>query len=274
MDSTKRYEARVHLGVKTETYDGEGEVIAKQDASHVTREDVERALQQFVGNIEQMPPMYSAIKQGGKKLYDLAREGKTVEREARKVRIDSIKLMGRNVAETQAEKGGDTGGQSTSEQTIDAGYWVGQQTSQFVIEVTCSAGTYIRSLAYDIGEALGVGAHLTGLVRTASGMFTLENAVPLDTLLTNPAAYLIAPVEALRDDPVVVLDAAAEADIMHGRSIAGDLPEGETVFAYGGQNRLIAVLEAQEGRLRPRKVFNQDNQDNQDNLDNERTESE
>ena len=99
--------------------------------------------------------------------------------------------------------------------------------------MTCSAGTYIRSLAYDIGEALGVGAHLAGLTRTASGMFTLENAVPLDTLLIDPADHLIPPSVALREYPALVLDAAAEAKMRHGRAIAGALADGTMAMAYG-----------------------------------------
>jgi tRNA pseudouridine55 synthase len=224
MRTTKRYQARVRLGMTTDTYDAEGQIVRERDASRVTREMIEVVLGEFLGEIEQVPPMHSAIKQGGRKLYAIARAGETVEREPRKVRIDAL-----TIAEFQPP--------------------------EFTLDVTCSAGTYIRSLAYDIGEALGVGAHLTGLTRTASGRFTLENAVPLDTLLIDPASYLITPFAALQDYPSVMLDAADQEDIRHGRAVAGDLANGMTAMAYDATNQLIAVLEAEDGRLKPLKVF-------------------
>jgi tRNA pseudouridine55 synthase len=224
MHSTKRYRARVRLGVTTTTYDAEGEIVQERDAAHVSREAVERALGAILGEIEQVPPMYSAIKQGGRKLYDLARAGQIVEREARKVRIDALTITD----------------------------WT---PPEFTLDVTCSAGTYIRSLAYDIGEALGVGAHLAGLRRTASGVFTLENAVPLDTLLVDPSHYLISPAEALKEYPSVMVDAEGEAEIRYGRAIPGELSDGEIVMAYSDGDRLVAVLEAYGGRLKPQKVF-------------------
>ncbi len=226
MHATKRYRARVRLGAVTETYDAEGAVIRARDASHITQEQVEQALGVFRGAIEQVPPMYSAIKQGGKKLYEIARAGETVEREPRKVEITALTLSD----------------------------WA---APEFTLDVTCSAGTYMRSLAYDIGEALGVGAYLAGLTRTASGRFTLENAVPLDTLLADPARYVIAPKTALADYPSLLLDAAAEDDITHGRSITSDVSDGITAMAYSAadENRLIAVVQAENGRLKPQKVF-------------------
>jgi tRNA pseudouridine55 synthase len=224
MHGTKRYRAQVRLGQVTDTYDAEGEVVQERDASQVTQADVENAMQRFLGEIEQVPPMYSAIKQGGKKLYELARAGKTVEREARKVRIDALEIAD----------------------------W---QPPEFTLDVTCSAGTYIRSLAFDVGEALGVGAHLAGLVRTASGVFTLENAVPLDTLLSDPAAYLVPPRTALAEYPAWVVDAADEAELAHGRSIVGALADGTIAMAYRVDERLVAIVRADDGRLKPDKVF-------------------
>lgn len=224
MHGTKRYLARVCLGITTDTYDAEGAIVAQQDASHITQFQVEHALERFVGEFDQVPPMYSAIKQGGRKLYDLARAGETVERAARAVRIDSLELTD----------------------------W---QPPEFTLDVTCSAGTYIRSLAYDLGEALGVGAHLSGLARTASGVFTLENATPLDTLLTDFGSHLITPAIALAEYPTLTLDAAAQAELVHGRAIAGDDADGTIRMAYDAQQRLVAVLRAEGGRLRPQKVF-------------------
>ncbi len=237
MHATKRYRARVRLGAVTTTYDAEGEVVQERDASQITQEQVEQTLGAFLGQIKQIPPMYSAIKQGGKRLYEIARAGETVEREPRKVQIEALSL---------------------SEWTlIDVHGLSDRKVPEFTLDVTCSAGTYIRSLAFDIGEALGVGAYLAGLRRTASGRFTLENAVSLDTLLIDPASHLIAPRVALADYPSLLLDAAAENDITHGRSVASDLSDGVTAMAYSAadENRLIAVVQAEHGRLKPQKVF-------------------
>jgi tRNA pseudouridine55 synthase len=227
MQSTKRYRARVHLGVTTDTYDAEGETLIVRDAGHITRDDVQNALAPFLGDILQMPPMYSAIKQGGRKLYDLARAGETVERELRPVRIDSLQISDWSLPE-------------------------------FTLDVTCSAGTYIRSLAYDVGEALGVGAHLSALARTASGRFTLDNALPLDTLLTaeNWQQHIIPPQVALTDWPTVQLDEVNADHILHGRSVPLE-NDGLTglAFAFAPDSSLIAIVQADNGRLQPHKVF-------------------
>jgi tRNA pseudouridine55 synthase len=226
MDSIKRYRARVHLGVTTATYDAEGDVLLRCDASHITPENVQAALGRFLGDIQQIPPMYSAIKQGGRKLYELARAGETVEREARPVRIDAL---------------------TVSE-------W---QPPQFTLDVTCSAGTYIRSLAYDIGEALGVGAHLAGLVRTASGNFTLETAVPPDTLVTADdwRQYLIAPADVLSDWPAVSLNAAEVERVRQGQAIDGAQSADGLALGYAPDGTLIGLLRADGSLWRPHKVF-------------------
>lgn len=227
MHGTKRYAARVRLGLTTTTYDAEGEIVRECDAGHITREQVDRVLSGFVGNVEQVPPIYSAIKKDGRKLYDLARAGQTIELEARLVRIDSLTITD----------------------------W---QPPEFTLEVVCGAGTYIRSLAYDLGEALGVGAHLAGLIRTASGGFALEKSVKLAALLAGSLNdWLISPSEALADYPALTLDQAAETDIRHGRRIPGDFADGTTVMAYNGAGRLAAVLQAADGYLHPHKVFNE-----------------
>jgi tRNA pseudouridine55 synthase len=225
MHTTKRYRARVHLGVNTETYDAEGAVTATHDASHITEADVLGALPAFLGDIEQLPPMYSAIKQGGRKLYELARAGEEVERAARAVRIDLLQLSA----------------------------W---QPPQFTLDVTCSAGTYIRSLAYDLGERLGVGAHLAGLTRTASGAFRLEEAAALDALLAADdwTPYLIMPREALPYMPTVSVDADAVDALAHGRVVEGG-QDGVTALAYDDAGRLIAVVHGVGGVWKPEKVF-------------------
>ncbi len=227
MASTKRYRARVRLGVETDTYDTEGEVLAVHDASGVTLAAVERALEPLRGEIAQVPPMYSAVKQGGRKLYELARAGETVTRAARPVFIETLTVM--------------------------------EWTPPIVtLDIVCSAGTYVRSLAHDLGAALGVGAHLAGLVRLASGAFKLEDAAPLDTLLADPdwTRHLIAPSAALTDWPVVELDAGALKRVLRGqalpdsRALAGTLAQGR---APDGE--LAAVLEGDGTRWWPIKVF-------------------
>jgi tRNA pseudouridine55 synthase len=227
MQSTKRYRARVYLGVTTDTYDAEGEVQLRRDAAHVTRADVESALNPFLGDIQQIPPMYSAIKQGGRKLYDLARAGDIVEREPRAVRIDALEIMDWSLPE-------------------------------FTLDVTCSAGTYIRSLAYDLGESLGVGAHLSGLIRLAGGRFKIEDAVTLDDLVTaeNWMQFVVPPQTALSDWPAVNLTAADADHILHGRAIqSSDSHISDLAFAYAPDGQLIAIVQAGDGLLRPHKVF-------------------
>lgn len=227
MDSTKRYRARVRLGEVTPSYDRESEVIRRQDASHISRAAVERALQAFLGEIEQVPPMYSAIKQDGMKLYDLARAGETVERVARKVRIDAL--------------------------TITA--W---EPPEFSLEVTCSAGTYIRSLAFDIGEALGVGAHLAGLARLASGQFTLETATPLQTFAHDERkTHLIPPRAELLGMVPLTLDEEKEIDVKHGRMLPldGTYASDTLALASNAAGETVGVLRVVGGLWKPEKVF-------------------
>jgi tRNA pseudouridine55 synthase len=227
MDSTKRYRARIHLGVTTDTYDAEGEILVQRDPTHITQANVEQFLTKFTGEIDQIPPMYSAIKQDGRKLYELARAGETVEREARHIRIDALTVSG----------------------------W---SPPYFTLDVTCSAGTYIRSLVYDLGEALEVGAHLAGLIRTASGSFTLENAVALDELLKDShwQHHLISPQTALADRPAVTLDADSLDHIKHGRALPNANSEsGTLVLAYAPNGEFVAILKEDSGFWKPHKVF-------------------
>lgn len=247
MDTTKRYSAQVRLGISTTTYDAEGEITAERDATTITREQVVESLAQFIGDIEQIPPMYSAIKQGGKKLYELAREGKTVERAGRAVHIADITLTD----------------------------WAWPECT---LDVICGAGTYIRSLAHDLGESLGCGAHLTGLTRTASGSFTLENAVMLDALLTDPdwESRLIRPESPLIRTgwPQHSLSEAQVADLKQGRAILLDkdtshqylemlsatVSKAPTAYLLGmtPDGVLATFLEADthdNGIWQPRKVF-------------------
>ncbi|GAB5491464.1 MAG: tRNA pseudouridine(55) synthase TruB [Phototrophicaceae bacterium] len=227
MQSTKKYRASIHLGIKTDTYDAEGEVIAETDASHISLEQVETAFQAFIGDIQQLPPMYSAIKKDGKKLYELAREGKEIERDARPVTIHSIEVV----------------------------EW---QSPTIVLDVTCGAGTYIRSLAHDIGETLATGAHLSGLIRLKSGAFAVENAISLDTVLEddNWQDHIIAPKDALSDLQTLQLTEEASKEIQLGRFISKDDDTAdELVMAYMPDGHLLAVLENRHNHWKPHKVF-------------------
>jgi tRNA pseudouridine55 synthase len=170
--------------------------------------------------------MYSALKQGGKKLYELARAGETVERAARPVTIEAIRLTDWN-------------------------------PPQFTLDVTCSAGTYIRSLAYDLGETLNVGAHLAALTRTGSGSFLLENALDLTVLLSDPdwQNHLVSPRVALAHFPSIELTPQEVSELRLGRGIPRNSDTtAETVMAYLG-DELAAIVQPREGRWQPAKVF-------------------
>jgi tRNA pseudouridine55 synthase len=228
MHGTKRYRAVVRFGATTDTYDAEGAILQTRDTTHLTLDAVTAVLPQFTGAIQQVPPMYSAIKQDGKKLYELARAGQEVERPPRAVTIHAIHVIDANLPDV-------------------------------TLDVVCSAGTYIRSLAYDLGEVLGVGAHLAALTRTASGTFALEDATTLDALEAAPdlAPYLIAPRAALRDHPIIELTPDEVRELRFGRSIPrSDQPSAATAMAFLGDD-LIAILEAREKHWKPNKVFNE-----------------
>src|SRR5690606_34497847 len=149
----KSYEATICLGVATDTEDMTGEIIDSVESVQVSEQDIKKVLKQFIGNIEQIPPMYSAVKVDGKRLYELAREGKSVERKARQMTIHQIELI-----------------------SID----FEKKLPQFTFSVLCSKGTYIRTLCVDIGRALGVPAAMASLVRTMSGGIVKEQCVTLE----------------------------------------------------------------------------------------------
>lgn len=192
LDADKTYETVVHLGVTTETGDTEGVVLQRREVD-VSRGQIEQILQRFRGEIAQVPPMYSALKRDGKPLYEYARAGVTLEREARQVRIHLLELLD-------------------------------YQAPFLTLRVRCSKGTYIRVLGEDIGAALGCGAHLQALRRIEVGMLTLEHAVTLEQLAAMPESErgeLLAPVDALLSGfpPVRLPDALAQR-FLHGQRIA------------------------------------------------------
>jgi tRNA pseudouridine55 synthase len=228
MASSKTYRAHVRLGVATDTYDAEGTVVEERPVE-VDRAAVEAALDRFRGSILQVPPMYSAVKHRGKRLYQLARQGVTVEREPRPVEIYRLELL----------------------------EW---RPPDLVLEVSCSPGTYIRSLAHDLGQVLGCGAHLAGLVRLASGDFRLEEAVGLEELTRERLPSLLLPLDAaLRSYPALHLDEEGALAVRSGRGVKGPEPEGEAGLAraYGPDGVFLAVMEYRPDRgvWHPRKVF-------------------
>lgn len=231
MHTTKTYRATLQLGVTTTTYDAEGQTLTTTDASRITRPDVEATLTQFLGDTLQTPPMHSAIKIGGRKLYDLARKGIEVERPPRPIHIAQLNLIA----------------------------W---QLPHITIDVVCGAGTYIRSLAHDIGQALGVGAHLTALERRASGAFIIEDAIPLDELLQDPDwhRHIVPPRHALNHFPSLTLTTDQVQHIQHGRTIprTTDHPApnaDDLLMAYLPDDHLLAILRADADVWRPHKVF-------------------
>ena len=228
MDSPKTYVGTVRLGVTTETYDAEGSVIDERSTAGIDRADIENELAGLRGDILQVPPMYSALKRDGKPLYRLAREGVTVERDPRPVHIHSLEV-------------------------ID---WA---LPDVTLKVVCSPGTYIRSLAHDLGQGLGCGAHLAALTRLASGDFSLEESIPLSELNSERLPELLLPLDtALMRYPALQLSETEVNAVLNGRAVSATEPANSRLArAYGPDGAFLAVLEywSREGVWHPRKVF-------------------
>lgn len=229
--SDKRYQATIRLGSTTDTYDSEGAVTSQTATNHVTEEKFDEILQTFVGEIEQVPPPYSAVKVKGRKAYEMARKGEQVELEPRKIKVYSLDIL----------------------------EWA---PPEVVIDAYCSSGTYVRSLANDLGTALGTGAYLIGLRRTRSGRFTLRESVPLRKLKEAFEAgdwykYLIPAAEALGDWPMIELDADQVDLVRHGHRIPAESDSEGWARALSQQGDLVALLEHQSetNEWQPRKVF-------------------
>jgi tRNA pseudouridine55 synthase len=226
----KRYQSTIKLGEKTDTYDGEGKITGTSDVD-VTYEQLSAALKNFVGEIEQVPPPYSAVKVKGKHAYDLARKGEEVHLEPRLINVYSLDLL----------------------------EWT---TPEAVVDVHCSSGTYVRSLAYDLGELLGCGANLTGLRRTKSGRFTLRDAIPLRKLQeafeTNSwYQYLIPAADALSDWNSITLSNEEVEAVKHGLRIPREEGFEKMVRAITEQGELVGLMEydPDNKEYQPRKVF-------------------
>lgn len=224
-EADKAYTAEVTFGVVTDSADREGEMIATADATHLTRDAVEAAVATFQGPLQQVPPMHSAIKVDGKRLYEHARKGETIDIEPRQVTIHEIRVVG----------------------------W---QVPVATIEVTCSKGTYIRSLARDIGERLGTGAHLSALRRTRVGSFGLDKAISLDDLAARGFdAVAMPPDTAMSHLPRLDLSVEASADWREGRTVPAPGATG-TLRVYDASGAWVGVGQAvpYQDRVRPVKV--------------------
>lgn len=233
LDADKTYEAVAALGLKTTTGDAEGEVIARRDVPQITPERLAAVARQFTGAIRQVPPMHSALKKDGKALYEYARAGEEVERDARDVVIHEL-----NLAAARTDRA--------------------QHAIQFIAKV--SKGTYIRTLAEDIGEALGCGAHLLSLRRVATGHFGVAQCVTLEALEAMAEQARLAallPVDALLPGHTpVTLDADNAGRFLSGLRRRGAWPDNEFIAVYGTEPRaLLGTAHAKAGELIPGRLL-------------------
>jgi tRNA pseudouridine55 synthase len=228
----KQYRAVVRFGVSTDTYDADGSITQSVESFHLTQDQIAGALVAFQGVSQQVPPPYSAIRQKGQRLYELARRGIPVQAPPRTVEIDGIELVA----------------------------W---EPPYLTLDVTCSPGTYIRSLAHDLGQRLTIGGHLAALTRLASGGWRLQDACTLDDLREAVGedrwAHLLHPLDAaLQDFERVELSADLARRVSQGQAVLLDRPpQTPLARAYAPDNSLVAVLQpSREPSLwHPKKVF-------------------
>ena len=220
----KTYEATLRLGLTTDTEDTSGTVLTQQEVD-ISEEDIFGILPKFRGKIQQIPPMYSALKVNGQKLYDLARKGKEVERQPREIEIFKLECL--EVRGNEAR-----------------------------LLVHCSKGTYIRTLCKDIGAALGCGGCMAALRRVTAGEYTIDEAVPLQTLVdcADPEQYL-RPVDSMfRGYPAVTLTANQEKRCRNGNAFSVPHPEG-TYRAYGQSGEFLMLAKVENGIMSTIKSF-------------------
>ena len=221
--SDKRYTATFMLGVTTDTLDISGEILEERPVN-VTEQQIREAVKSFEGKIKQIPPMYSAIKVGGRKLCDLARKGIEVERKPRDVEIYKINV-------------------------IDV------KDNHFTIDVKCSKGTYIRTLGNDIGQKLGCGAVMTKLVRTQSSIFEIDSSVKLQDLTSdNYAEYIISP-DKLFDCEKIIVKGELLSKVLNGNAITFEGKEGEEYKVYDEYGRFLCLSRMEDGMLKVVKMF-------------------
>ncbi len=226
LNDDKEYIATVQFGKSTTTYDLEGEIEFESNIK-INSEQIENDLRNFMGEISQLPPIYSAIKVKGKKLYEYAREGKTVEIQPRTVFISKIELLNFN----------------EEKQTAD-------------IVIACSKGTYIRSIAHDLGQHLKCGAHLRKLVRTKAGKFFVENSVLLDELQTidDVKKYMINPLEVM-DLPLLEITEEELQKVIQGQAFQNNSIQCNDFLILIYNNSVKAVAKVENGIIKVKKVF-------------------
>lgn len=225
LDDEKEYLAFVSFGKSTNTYDLEGETTFETDLK-TSKEQIIEALEGFNGEITQVPPIYSALKVKGKKLYEYARAGETVEIEARKVFIEKIELKEFDQA---------------------------SQIAQILIK--CSKGTYIRTIANDLGTKLGVGAHLSKLVRTQAGKFFIENSIALDDITVEDVQKnLIEPLTML-DLPTLEINEEAHKKVLMGQFLPNEGFHESQIIILVYNKKISAIAQIQDGLIKVRKVL-------------------
>lgn len=234
LEADKHYVATCRLGIQTTTGDGAGEIVATRPVPPIAQVQLERALQRFLGKIEQVPPMFSAIKHQGQRLYELAYQGIEVERAPRAVVIHELELLRMEGAE-------------------------------FELRIVCSKGTYIRTLAQDIGESLGCGGHVNALRRTGAGPFREQEMIPLARLETLAGqglaaldACLLGMDALLREAPAVELADSVAYYFRQGQPVVvPHAPTRGSVRIYGNAGRFLGVGEVlDDGRIAPRRLVN------------------
>jgi tRNA pseudouridine55 synthase len=228
LDANKTYIATIQLGITTSTGDQEGEVILEKEVVF-NKAQLEDILKKFIGDITQVPPMYSALKFEGKPLYEYAREGIEIERKSRQIKIYDIKL-------------------------------IKMEESVITIEVLCSKGTYVRTLAEDIGQALGCGAHLKGLERTQTGNFQLSDALSIEALESMTMASRekeLMPIDALLDELLSIQLTETETEaIKKGQSIDFNNKNYKEVRLYSASGQFVGVGQPDlQGRLFPKRLI-------------------
>ena len=236
VDGVKRYRATIRLGVETNTYDVDGEVAYERDTSDLDLDAIRQALSRFSGIVEQVPPMFSALKKDGKRLYQMARSGIEVEREARKVRVMSIEVQD----------------------------W---SHPDLTLDVMCGRGFYMRSLAHDLGAALGCGGHLKELTRTQNSAFCIDRALSLEEAENcfsddSWMQVLHAPDIAVQSLGAVIVDMNTAKRVRNGQPLPGSLripfdhsDEECRVYSSDGVFLALAALDHSTGQWQPRKVF-------------------
>ena len=246
-DDEKGYEGAITLGITTDTLDASGNVVDVSDSAHVKQDDVKRVMGEFVGEIDQIPPMVSAIKIQGERLYKLARQGKTVDREPRRVHIYALELLDFRRMTRDVEL-------PNIESRLSC--------IELDFRVRCSRGTYVRSLAADIGAVLGCGAHLSRLIRTKSGIFELEDSIGLAEVQAEPerASQMLRSMDdVLSDIPMIVITESARGRFLNGVPVSRS-----EIVGYEGEFLVDDIIRVRDeegtllGLVRATRAYNQD----------------